>query len=233
MVTHGFRVERELYLPAPEGDAVYVHGPGYAADDGVTLLETVRHEALHFKPDGGRHYYSRRIYRRRSDDNGRTWRETGDLFCGNPERLAGRHVYPGAILRFPGTGILAAYEVEYELDPAQPMFGIGNRMSRTYVLGNFLAKPVHGQVPRYPLCIAELDTDRAVVRRATVRVIQDLPAGAPTDRRYTNWGQYEERGSRDLVLLLPEQPKHMNYEEMRRPEDFTADCIRIRVRLGV
>ena len=105
-----------------------------------------------------------------------------------------------------------------------------SKNGKTYVLANILSRPVYGQVPRYPLCIAEFDTERVCVLRGTVQVIQDLPPGAPVDRRYTNWGMYEERGTGDLIMLLPEMPRDKNYEDMK-PEDFGADCIRYRIGL--
>jgi hypothetical protein len=106
-----------------------------------------------------------------------------------------------------------------------------SKTGRTYWLANILSEPVHGQMPRYPLTIAEFDTEHCCILRNTVRTIQDLPDGAPLQRRYTNWGSYEERGTGDFVLTLPEQPKHMDFTAMTRPEDFTADCIRYRIQI--
>ncbi len=116
--------------------------------------------------------------------------------------------------------------------PASPhRFFVSSRTDKTYVIANFLPAPVHDQRPRYPLGIAEFDTDRLCVLRDSVAVIQDLPEGAPKSRRYTNFGMYEERGSGDLILTMPEQPKKMDFEAMTRPEDFESDCIQWRVRL--
>lgn len=108
-------------------------------------------------------------------------------------------------------------------------FFVSSKTGRAYLLANLLDAPVYGQCPRYPLCIAEFDRAQCRVLRTTRQVIQDLPPGAPTDRRYTNWGQYEERRTGDLILLMPEQPKRMNYAEMRKPEDMTSDCVRFRI----
>lgn len=63
-------VRKELHLPAPAPHvAIYAQNPVYTAPDGLTLLEVVKEEA---RTASGR-YYDRRIYRRRSEDNGRTW----------------------------------------------------------------------------------------------------------------------------------------------------------------
>jgi hypothetical protein len=415
------KIEKTLHIAAPEGDAVYVHRPEYGSDTGDVLIETVRHEAMHKTPNGNQ-YYSRRIYRRRSENNGQAWHMTSELFQGRAEQLAGAHIYPAGLVRLPGLNTLIGLESGYVLDPNQPMFGIGNirlrtyrsfyrlshdggatwseqhqiidsrpgydsthwapgvyfgetggvcdgqpvfhadgamtigfsihhpaappediseraheiystviygtarfnqtsnrlewifgdeirvpfpasaggcvepcatvldngaifntmrcqgdekqkiyssrqttlssdrgltwskpeplrydddqpvwtpasvhqfftssRTGRIYVLGNFLKSPVYGQTPRYPLCIAELDGKSARVKRDTICVIQDFPPGAPKDRRYTNWGQYEDRATGDLILLMPEQPKYMNYAEMKKPEDFTSDCVKYRL----
>jgi len=416
-------VERELHIAAPTGDAVYAHAC-YTSTGGTSLLEVVRHEAMRVADDGAKHYYARRIYRRRSEDNGKTWREEADR-----QTMSG--VEPGSVHRDPArlilderNDILIALFCTFEMDPAEPMFAVGNRMQRTrrvfyelsrdggrtwspplqvidarggcdetnwapgisfgttggvasgqpvflpdgslvlafvithpeaprrpgapgdlqyylttiyaqaelsgdgsalqwrfgdeisveypkaiagccepalihlgggrlfntmrcqgdeaagiystrhttvsedggmtwsepaplvyedgetvwtpasvhqffpssvtgktYLLANILPGPVHAQTPRYPLTIAEFDTGRLCVLRDTVRVIQNLPEGAPQERRYTNWGSYEERGSGDLILTLPEQPKLMDFSAMTRPEEFTADCLRYRVRL--
>jgi hypothetical protein len=102
---------------------------------------------------------------------------------------------------------------------------------KTFCLANIRPGPVHDQTPRYPLHIAQFDTDRLCLLRDTVRVIQDLPPGAPVERRYTNWGGYEDRQSGEIVLTMPEQPKAINFSDMRDPVDFTADCVEFRIRL--
>ena len=121
---------------------------------------------------------------------------------------------------------------EWVWNPASfSQFVRSTKTGRTYWFANVLSSPVHGQMPRYPLAIAEFDTERCCILKDTVRVIKDLPEGAPRERRYTNWGLYEERGSGDLIMTLPEQPKSFNFTEMTRPEEFTADCLRFRIRL--
>jgi len=103
---------------------------------------------------------------------------------------------------------------------------------RTLCLANILPGPVYSQTPRYPLHVAQFDPERLCLLRDTVRVVQDLPPGSPVERRYTNWGEYEDRQSGEIVLTMPEQPKFMNFSEMKRAEDFTADCVEFRIRLN-
>lgn len=99
-----------------------------------------------------------------------------------------------------------------------------SKTGRVYLVANILPEPTYSAYPRVPLAIAELDPERLCILRDTVTIVQDLPPGAPEKRRYTNFGIYQERGSGDIILTLPEQPK-------TSWENFTADCIRYRVRL--
>ena len=49
--------------------------------------------------------------------------------------------------------------------------------------------------------------------------------------RYTNFGWYEDRKTRDLVITLPEQYRHRGYDQKEKPEDFAADCVKYTVAL--
>ena len=46
------KIEKGLYITAPEGGAVYVSSPCYTANDGRALIETVNHEAAAFGERG-------------------------------------------------------------------------------------------------------------------------------------------------------------------------------------
>jgi len=416
-------VTRELFHAPPEGCAAYAEAC-YARTDGVAMLNTIRYEAVHYLPDGGQIWYAPRIFRRRSEDNGRTWSGETDLHRAEPGKPSQLERYHCGTFLHPGWNRIVSLMGEHEVNPSESTFGTGNRVQRTYrtlyqlsgdggrtwtaarqifdgrpgydaehwgpdlrhgttggvvagqpvfmpdgtlvigivifhpkaplqdrsdrarelystvcfargrladsgdriewelgdsihvefpkaaggccepallhlngqrliatlrcqgdeatgiyatrwsavsgdggrtwgpvfplsyedgstvwtpasvhsfftssktgktyVLANILDHAVHAQTPRYPLTIAEFDTTGCRVLKKTVRVIQDLPPGAPVERRYTNWGFYEERGTGDLVMLLPEQPKYMNFSDMKRPEDYTADCLRYRIRL--
>jgi len=98
------------------------------------------------------------------------------------------------------------------------------RTGKAYWFGNILDKPVTGQVPRYPLTIAEFDMSRFCIIKDSVTVIQDLPEGAPVERSYTNFGHYVDRVTGEFVLTMMEAPKF-------DPVDFTSDCVRFRVRI--
>lgn len=414
-------ITRELYLPAPDGIAVYAQNPAYASTAGDRLVESVKQEAMLIDEGGRRTYYHPRIFRRMSDDNGRTWREQPDFYNEDPRDPNSSHRHVPIHVRHPQRDVLLSFHGTYETDPTQNMFARGNRRQRTcrmwwqisrdrgdtwsepkqiidcrpghdatrwatgitfgesgaisdlatprvlddgsIVLGltttnspfagaghageggygvrfargwfdgdalkwqigdllavrpeqtagglceptvtalggqrlfcamrsqghadrgvhstrftaisedagmtwstpeplrydtgdevwtpaslsafitlrstgemlwfaNILPGPVHGQMPRYPLCIAKFDPSQCFIVKESVQTIQDRAPGLPEEVRYTNWGLYEERGSGDLILTLPEQPKLMNFTDMTRPEDFTADCFRYRLKLA-
>jgi len=104
---------------------------------------------------------------------------------------------------------------------------------RVFWFGNIQPGPVYGQIPRYPLTMAELDTKRLCILKDTVSVIQDLPPGAPKagdpakgelGRRYSNFGHYVDRRTGEFVLLVAEEPR-VTWG------DYWSDCIRFRVKV--
>jgi len=417
-------VKREVHLKAPSGDSLYAL-PRYVSRSGLTLIENIRAEALHFSEQGEKHYYSRQLIRRQSDDNGRAWRVVKEWTSApGGMQQAGEHQFPLGLFLLPGPDVLVELNSIYTYRPDEPQFGLGNSIARTYrtlcrhsrdggrswsewrqvidhrpgydarkwapgteyglqggvgdgqpvllddativmaftiresqippedvserakevystvicaqghwdadraelvwtfgekihvpfpevcggccesalvrltknrwmitlrcqgderlkipsrrmsaissnggmtwsrpvplayedgstvwtpasvhrffvssrtgktyLIANILPGPVFAQTPRYPLTIAEFDIDRAVVLKGTVQVIQDRPVGAPEDRRYTNFGEYEDRETGELVLLLPEHPQHKNYEDLTDPADYTGDCLIYRIGL--
>jgi hypothetical protein len=106
------------------------------------------------------------------------------------------------------------------------------KSGRAYWFANILSRPVSGQIPRYPLTIAELDMKRLCIIKDSVTVIQDLPEGAPEaneeigelGRRYSNFGHYVDRVTGEFVLMMAEEPK-VDWD------DYTSDCVRYRIRL--
>jgi len=134
-----------------------------------------------------------------SEDGARTWSDPKTLCYDD-----------GSTVAVPAS--LAAFE----RDP---------RTGKAYWFANILDQPVTHQSPRYPLTIAELDTERICIIRDSVTVVQDLPEGAPTDRCYTNFGHYVDRATGDFVLMMAEFPKFST-------EDCRADSVRFRIHVG-
>lgn len=95
---------------------------------------------------------------------------------------------------------------------------------RFYWIGNILDSPTYSSTPRYPICVAELMPELGRLIKKSVTVIDTRPAYFPETerRRYTNFGIYEDRITREIVLTLPEQPK-------TSWESFTADCYCYRI----
>ena len=102
---------------------------------------------------------------------------------------------------------------------------------KTYWLGNILDAPVFAQTPRYPLKLAVFNPDTTCLVRDSVRLIQDRPEGAHEQVRYTNFGCYEDRKSGHLIITLPEQYRYRGWDEMEKPEEFAADCVKYTVEL--
>ena len=111
-------------------------------------------------------------------------------------------------------------------------FFSSSKTGKTYWIGNILDAPVYAQTPRYPLKFAEFDMERTCLIRDSVRLIQDRPEGAHEHVRYTNFGYYEDRKSGDLIITLPEQYRNRGYDEMEKPEDFAAPCVKYKVQLA-
>lgn len=102
---------------------------------------------------------------------------------------------------------------------------------KIFWIANILDRPVCGQLPRYPLAIAEFDPDKRCIIRDSVFIIQDLPEGAPAGddkkvggRWYTNFSHYIDRETGELILIMGEIPK-VDWD------DYTSDCVRFRIKV--
>jgi len=105
---------------------------------------------------------------------------------------------------------------------------------RVFWFANIQLAPVYGQIPRYPLTMAEFDTKRLCILKDSVTIIQDLPPGAPKagdpkkgelGRRYSNFGHYVDRRTGEIVLLVAEEPR-VTWD------DYWSDTIRFRIKLN-
>ena len=95
---------------------------------------------------------------------------------------------------------------------------------KAYWFANILDHPVTKQTPRYPLTMAEVDTDRFCLIKDSVTIIQEFPRGAPANRSYTNFGHYVDRVTGEFVLTPAEAPKF-------NTRDFRADTVRYRIKV--
>jgi len=106
-----------------------------------------------------------------------------------------------------------------------------SKTGKTYWIANILDEPVFGQTPRYPLNLAEFDSNTTRIVKDSVRLIQDRPDDAHELVRYTNFGNYEDRSTGHLIITLPEQYRRMGWDDMKKPEDFAADCVKYTVEI--
>jgi hypothetical protein len=90
--------------------------------------------------------------------------------------------------------------------------------SRYYMILHILDKPSGmAQLPRDVLQIAELDPLTLTLKRATVTVIEDgkdLPKDASKWSWYSNWYQYQDRKTGNLVLFMTGMPDEDGRHEL-------------------
>lgn len=97
---------------------------------------------------------------------------------------------------------------------------------KLYWIGNISPTPPAGNSPRYPLVIAEVDEEKAALRRSTVTVIDDRRSDQGTGVQFSNFSLYEDRETHSLILHLT------TYGQESDPADWaTADNYRYTVTL--
>jgi hypothetical protein len=130
-----------------------------------------------------------------SEDGGRTWSKTWPMKYDD-----GSSVFvPASISAF-------------ERDPST---------GKVYWFANILDKPVYGQSPRSPLCIAEFDTKQLCLIRSTVTPI--IPPCTPKPP-YSNFGHYRDRQTGEFVLIPAEQ---IPYQINPQTDPFFAYRVRM------
>lgn len=88
---------------------------------------------------------------------------------------------------------------------------------KLYWFGNICATPPVGNSPRYPLVIAEVDEQRAAIRRSSVTAIDDRQPHQPVQLQLSNFSLLENRKTHAFELWLTQ------YGE--RPDNvFSADA---------
>jgi len=77
-----------------------------------------------------------------------------------------------------------------------------SRKGKLYWVGNISATPPHGNSPRYPLVIAEIDETTGTLRRKTVTLIDDRQPGESVKMHLSNFSLLENRETHDLEIYL-------------------------------
>jgi len=123
----------------------------------------------------------------------------------------------------------------WHYDDGSPFFSASSihRMIRhrvtgkLYWLGNINAGPPQGNAPRYPLLIAEVDEVSAMLKKATVTLLDDRdPENHDFNYQLSNFSLFENRETHELELFLT------TYGQVQGQENWsTADSYRYRLQL--
>ena len=89
---------------------------------------------------------------------------------------------------------------------------------KLYWLGNIVATPPHGNDPRYPLVIAEVDEAQAAIKKSTVTAIDDRLPTQGQGIQFSNFSLLEDHQTHAVELYLT------TYGQEQDPKDeYTAD----------
>lgn len=95
---------------------------------------------------------------------------------------------------------------------------------KIYWSGNITPKNPSGNMPRYPLQVAEFDEETLTIKKDTVQIIADREEGDYEDIQFSNYGLYEDRITREFVFTLCALPE-IDYK------DWTGHFYRYRVKV--
>jgi hypothetical protein len=73
---------------------------------------------------------------------------------------------------------------------------------KVYWIGNISRVTPHGNSPRYPLIIAELDEEKLGLRRPSVTIIDDRAADDPPDLQMSNFSLLEDPATGRIMLTM-------------------------------
>jgi hypothetical protein len=90
---------------------------------------------------------------------------------------------------------------------------------RLYWLGNVSATPPRGNSPRHPLVLAEVDEQRATLKRSTVTALDDHEPGQG-DIQFSNFSLLEDRLTHDLILHLTTYGQEPNAADWATADNY-------------
>ena len=73
---------------------------------------------------------------------------------------------------------------------------------KVYWFGNICPAPPRGNSPRHPLIVAEVDEEKAALRKDTVTVVDDRGPGQPASIQFSNFSLLENRSTHQLELSI-------------------------------
>jgi hypothetical protein len=143
-----FEITKKLYLKAPcDGVAVYAQHQCYVATDGAEMIESVRCEARNEKRKelGGASYYSKEIYRRVSENNGKDWKVLGDVYHEDPLDKTEEHPFTPQHYFDSDNGLLVTMFLtkKYDVDKRDESFsdeGITHKKRMYYQISSDMGK---------------------------------------------------------------------------------------------
>ena len=91
------------------------------------MIENVRHASMYVKSDGSKHYYTSHIYRRRSQDNGKTWADEEEVYRSDPGNTESVQKTSLATILHPKDVLIHLY-MTFEIDFDEGPFTRGNRI---------------------------------------------------------------------------------------------------------
>ena len=77
-----------------------------------------------------------------------------------------------------------------------------SRNGTLYWIGNIVPEPPHGNLPRHPLQIVEVDERKAALIKDSLIVVDDRREGEPVAMQLSNWSQLENRETLDWEIYL-------------------------------
>ena len=77
-----------------------------------------------------------------------------------------------------------------------------SKTGQLYWIGNISRVPPEGNGPRYPLYIAEVDEEKAALKKSTLTIIDDREPGDTEGVQFSNFSLLENRETKDLEIYL-------------------------------
>ena len=96
---------------------------------------------------------------------------------------------------------------------------------KLYWVGNICKDPPHGNHPRFPLVIAEVNEDIPALKRKTVAIIEDRRSGETDMLTRSNFSLFENRETHELELYLTPIGAKGRFQNQPCPY-WEADCFK-------
>jgi len=156
------------------------------------------------------------------------WRGSNTGWDGSRAKIPGRKFY--SISR--DGGFTLSLPAEWKYDDGSSFYSPSSihRMLRhsvtgkLYWMGNICAEPPEGNSPRYPLVLAEVDEEKATLKKSTVTAIDDRRADQPANLQLSNFSLVENRETHEFEIYLTLYGENSD-------NIYAADCYKYTVRL--